>query len=90
MGIAPVLLSKAPSPPVIPWVDGTLLFITVTTAGIIAAIWVFFDARARGIDNPALWATIIAFLFLLYALPGLAALLIYIIMRTRRPTGESS
>lgn len=76
-------LAQAPSPPVIPWVDGTLLFVTMTVAGIVAAIWVYFDARAHGIDNPALMAAVIAFLFLLYAFPGIAALVVYLLLRKR-------
>lgn len=71
----------SPEPPAIPWVDGNLLFISVTIAGIVAAIWVYYDARARGVDNPYLWAAVIAFLFLLYALPGIVALVIYILVR---------
>ncbi len=89
MGDSLPILAKAPDPPAIPWVDGTYLFITVTLLGIVAATWVYLDARSRGIDNPALWAVVVAFLFLLYAVPGTAALVIYVLLRDRRGDDET-
>lgn len=81
------VLAKAPA---FPLVDGTLLFIVVTVGGILAAVWVYFDARAREIDNPVLWAAVVAFLFLLYAVPGLIALIVYLFLRSEsQPESDS-
>lgn len=80
----------SPEPPALPWVDGSLLLISVTIAGIVAATWVYYDARTRGIDNPVLWAAVIAFLFLLYAVPGIVALVIYILMRGEKAANGTS
>ena len=61
---------------------GTGLFVVVTIAGLLAAAWVYRDASRRGISNPGIWAVAIGFLFLLYALPGLAALVVYVMIRS--------
>lgn len=77
--IPTVILSA--DPPAIPWVDGQLLFLAVTLSAIVAGGWVFYDAHSRDIENPAMWAIVVAFLFLLYAFPGVLALGYYLYLR---------
>lgn len=66
-----------------PPVWGTELFVAVTLSGILAAIWVYRDARRRNAESPGLWAAGVGFLFLFYVVGGIAALGIYIAMRNQ-------
>lgn len=63
------------------FVGGLELFFLVTTVGVISAIWVYRDARRRGVPHAMLWAACVGFLFLFYALPGVAALIVYVGLR---------
>ncbi len=65
--------------------SGIEVFAIVTVAGILAAVGVYLDGRRRGLENPAIWAGTVGFLFLLYAVPGLAALVIYLLLRRENP-----
>ena len=72
-------------PPAVPIpISGLQLFLLFTISGIIAGIWVYFDARRRAMSQPAIWATAVAFLFLFYFVVGLVALMVYLSMR--KPT----
>ena len=62
-------------------IGGLELFLLFTVGGVLAGIWVFIDARRRGADHPALWAISVGFLFLFYFVVGLAALVVYVVMR---------
>lgn len=62
-------------------ITGPQLFAIVTIAGIIAAVGVYVDARRRQVRNPGVWAAAVGFLFLLYAVPGIAALIVYLGVR---------
>lgn len=66
-------------------VSGDTLFVVVTVAGIVAAAGVYVDARRRGREHAAIWAAVVGFLFLLYAVPGVAALVIYVMLRGEGP-----
>ena len=66
-------------------ITGGQLFMVVTVVAFLAGSWVYWDARRREIDNPGIWAAAIAFLFLFYVLPGLGALIVYIVMRGSEP-----
>lgn len=66
-------------------ISGPQFFAIVTFVGLVAAIWVYVDARRQGISNPAIWAVAIAFLFFLYAFPGIIALIVYLFVRSSDP-----
>lgn len=70
-------------------VGGTELFVLVTTIGILAAVGVYVDGRRHGVSNAALWAASVGFLFLFYALPGFAALIVYFAIRGSRTDGDA-
>ena len=70
-----------------PWFDGTILFALVSLGAILTLWWVYHDASSRNINNPGIWAVGIAFLFMFYALPGIAALIIYVMLRTTLEDG---
>lgn len=67
------------------FITGGQLFVVVTVAAVIAGIWVYWDARRRGVRNPGIWAAAVAFLFLFYVLPGVGALIVYVVMRGSEP-----
>lgn len=67
------------------FISGVELFAIVTVAGILAAAGVYIDGRRRGLENPAIWAATVGFLFLLYAVPGVAALVVYLLLRGEDP-----
>lgn len=50
--------------------------------GVLAGVWVYRDAGRRGM-NAALWAVLVAGLFLVGFLPGLLALVVYLWARGR-------
>ena len=62
-------------------VGGELLFVSVTLSGIAAALFIYWDARKQGATYPGLMAICVGFLFLLYFVPGVAALVLYLILR---------
>lgn len=70
-------------------VGGTELFVLVTTIGVLAAVGVYVDARRQEVGNAALWAASVGFLFLFYALPGFAALIVYFAIRGSRTDGDA-
>lgn len=67
---------------------GQTIFIGVTIAGVLAGLWVYYDASSRSIDNPVLWATVVLFLFIFYAVPGIVALIAYLVLRPPRDDTE--
>lgn len=62
-------------------VSGNQLFLVITVLAFIAASWVYWDAKRRDVPSPGIWAAAIAFLFLFYVIPGIAALVVYAVMR---------
>lgn len=66
----------------LPYITGPQLFAVVTVIGVVVAIWVYIDASRRNVSNPGIWAVAIGFLFLLYGLPGVVALVVYLAIRS--------
>lgn len=64
------------------WFDGTVLFSIISLMAILSMVWVYRDASRRGIKNAGIWAISIGFLFIFYAAPGIAALVIYLLLRS--------
>lgn len=91
--MVPPLLTTDPEDAVgldLEFITGPQLFAIVTIFGLIVAIGVYWDARRRDIQNPGIWAATVGFLFLLYAIPGLAALVVYLVMRGQRSAEDRS
>lgn len=68
---------------------GVEIFVVVTVLGLLAAAWTYRDASRRGVDNALLWALAIGFLFLLYGVPGAAAFIVYLALRSKLATPEA-
>lgn len=62
------------------FVNITLLLIAI---GILMLIgrWIYFDAKSRGSDWAWQWATGVPFLFVLGVVPGMLAVVIYLLVR---------
>ena len=69
-------------------VGGMEIFVVTTVLGVLAAVWVYRDASRHRVRHPILWAISIAFLFFFYALPGVAALIVYLLLRRDLSTTE--
>lgn len=61
---------------------GLVIFIFVClVVEIIILVWVYKDAKARGVDNPAVWLILIIF-------TGLIGLIIYLVVRPKEKLPE--
>ena len=76
-----------PIPDLPAWFDGTALFSMISLMAILSMVWVYRDASGRGIKNAGIWAVSIGFLFIFYAAPGIAALVIYLLLRSTLERG---
>jgi len=61
---------------------GTIVFIIVAiVVEIIIIVWVYKDAKRRGVENPAIWIILIIF-------TGLIGLIIYLVVRPKEKLPE--
>lgn len=69
------------SPVTVDPTTGVAIFVGVSILAVIAMVAIYIDASRRDVNHAGLLSVVIGFLFLLYALPGIAACVMYLLMR---------
>ena len=74
------------SPVTVDAATGTVIFAVVSVLAVLAMVAVYLDASRRNVAHPLLLSVSIGFLFVFYALPGVAACIVYLLLREDLPT----